>query len=241
MYFNARFWSRFFEDSFSRQIRMFCAVLEERVLPVFADADSEAEEAAEREYERLGNLPGGPDGPVFDMGDAAEMAREAGLAHYEMMTGTRQTFLNLAAAALYHTFEQQLLVFHRRQVLSPAEEHDTTINDRLRVLRQRLEAAGIRLESLEAWDTVAELELVANTIKHGEGRSARALREVRPGLFTPPVLHGTALDKPLGTVNQPLAGEDIYVTVADIRRYRDALLSFWDAFGRAILENQLEA
>lgn len=238
MYLDAKFWSHFFEISFAKQIGVFCDLLETRVLPVLSDTDAEAEAAAEREYDRLGNLPGGEYGPILEMGDAAEMAQEAGLAHYEMMTATRQAFLNLAAAALYHMFEQQFLVFHRRQVLHPREEHDPKLSTKLDVFFKRLKAGGLNVEALPTWNTIAELGLAAHTIKHGEGRSARQLRSVRAKLFTPPLLHGTRFDKPLGTVSQPLAGEDIYMTPEDIRRYRDALLSFWKDFGEAILRNQ---
>lgn len=238
MYFNADFWSRFFRESFVRQIEVFCDVFESRVLPVFANVESEADEAAEREYDRIGSLPGGDDGPVLDMADAAELAQEAGLAHYEMLMATRQTFLNLAVTALYHLFEQQLLVFHRRQVLHPAEEHDPKLSTRVDVFKVRIEAAGIGLASFPTWSTIEELRLAANTIKHAEGASAKLLREFRPRLFSPPTVHDTLLESTVGTVDQPLAGEDIYVTVEDYRRYRDGLLSFWTDFGEAILNSE---
>jgi hypothetical protein len=239
MYLNARFWSHLFETSFAKQIGAFCEVLETRVLPLFANAEAEAEKVAETEYGRLGNLPGGEYGPSIDPADAAEMAQEAGLAHYELITATMQTFLNLTATALYHMFEQQLLVFHRRQVLRPAEEHDPELSTKLDVFYERLQGAGLAVKGLPSWTTISELALAAHTIKHGEGRSARRLRTMNPQLFTPPALHGTRFSRPVGTVSQPLAGEDIYVTLEDIHKYRDALLLFWREFGQAILKIEL--
>lgn len=240
MHLDARFRSRFFQESFAKQIDTFCEVLEERVLPVFSNAESEAEEVAEREYQRLGSLPGGGDGPLFEMDEAAERAHEAGLAHYEMLLAANQAFLNLATVALYHMFEQQLIVFHRRQVLHPAEEHDQKLSTSLDVFYERLEAGGVRVNALPSWATVEELRLAANTIKHGEGQSARRLRRLRPRLFTPPVFHGTRWETSdvHGTVSQPLAGEDVYITIDDFRRYRCALVTFWAEFGEAILRNE---
>lgn len=243
MYLDARFWSSFFRESFAEQIHTFCEVFEERVLHVFSNAETEAEEAAEREYQRLGSLPSGEYGPEIEMEEAAESAQEAGLAHYEMLIAANQTFLNLAAAALYHMFEQQLLVFHRRQVLQPSEEYDQKLSTDLGAFFKKLVAGGITVNALPAWAIVEELKLAANTIKHGEGQSARRLRDVCPRLFTPPTLHGTQWETTYfhGTVSQPLAGTDIFVTTDDLRRYRYALTAFWAEFGEAILENQLRS
>lgn len=234
LFLDPRFWSHFFEVSFAKQIEVFCDVVLSRVLPVFDDADTEAEQVAEAEYDRLGSLPGGEYGPIIEMDEAAEMAHEVGLAHYEVLTSVKQALLNLSAAALYHMLEQQLLVFHRRQVLHPREESDPKLSTDIKVFLRRLKEGGLDMDQLASWRALEELRCLANTIKHGEGRSARRLRELRPALFTPPTLHGTRWDKPIGIVSQPLAGEDIYVTVEDLSRYRDMLLAFWGEFGEAI-------
>src|SRR5437764_3930503 len=107
-YLNGGFWAAHFREVFVRQVRAFARALEARVLPAFEGIEAEAEQIAEEEYQRLGSMPG--DGSV-DMGDLADYAQEAGSAHYEELSDVRQAILNLAAAALFHLLEQQLLLF----------------------------------------------------------------------------------------------------------------------------------
>ncbi len=242
MYFDAHFWSHYFLSVFAKQVKHFHEVLTQRVLPQFETASEEADEVADMEFERLGNIRSSDGDPALDEAQAAEASFEAGLAHYEMLVGVRQTFLNLAVAALYHMFEQQLLFFHRRQVLSPQEEyaldHDPTLNgptlNDLRELDRRLASAGVRRDELACWKAIEELKLAANAIKHGEGSSARRLHRLRPELFLPESRRDTPPDMILGTAAQPLAGQDIYITQSDLERYRDALCEFWRDFGNAL-------
>ncbi len=63
-----------------------------------------------------------------DPADFAEAAEQAGVSHYLLLDGIRQGMLNLFAAALYHSFEQQVMRFHRKQVLHPGEENDLTFS-----------------------------------------------------------------------------------------------------------------
>ena len=234
-YFDAHFWSTYFLTHFAAQAQFFCDTLETRVLPAFEAAGTEADALADEVYERFMAAVRFEDGPAFDTSQAAEAAKDAGVSHYLMIQDARQVFLNLGAAALYHMFEQQLLVFHRRQVLKLHEEHDPSLNADVHVLHERLGHAGVSLETLPSWIIVDELRLAANVVKHGEAASARRLREVRPQLLQPPVRHFES-SPPLGLVSQPLAGQDIYVTVADIQRYRDALFAIWNELGDALVQ-----
>lgn len=137
--FNAQFWGRHFRSSFSPHLSRLLEVLERRLLPTFDVIGQEADSAADAEWERLLHLPGDPD---QDSSVLAEQAFDAGLAHYEAMSDIRQSLLNIYAATLYHAWEQQLLVFHRREVLHPTEENDNTLLC-LRVVKERLKAVGV--------------------------------------------------------------------------------------------------
>jgi hypothetical protein len=75
---------------------------------------------------------------------------------------------------------------------------------------------------------------VANTVKHGEGKSAEALKTLRPELFSNPDYeniyiefrqHG--LEPSFGPVAAPLAGEDLYVSDPLLQRYAEAAESFF--------------
>ena len=226
------FWSGHFERVFVPQIVALCDAVICRVLPSFGQVDSEAESVAEEEYNRLGSLLGDEDA---DMADAADRAQEAGLAYYEAMTAVEQTVLNVTVVALHHLFEQQLLSFHRRQVLHRAEEDDANLIN-LHEMRTRLKSGGVHIETLPSWPKVDELRVVANAVKHAEGDSAERLRMLRPDLLVHPVLRD---EDSLGrhyphSIYLPLGGEDIYITVNDIQDYKSAVTAFWHEFGSAI-------
>jgi hypothetical protein len=199
--------------------------LRDRLLPAFSNVEAEAKKKAEEEYDRLGSLPAREN---IDIADLAEKAFDAGLAHYQMMSGLRQGLQNMFAAALYHLFEQQVMLFHRREVLDLAEAEDTKLF-RQSVFRDRLLRYAIDVKSFMSWPLIDELRLVANTVKHAEGDSAMELHSNRPELFVDPSLAGMPFgdSKRLYRVFQPVMGEDIYVSLDDIGRYANAVEQFW--------------
>jgi hypothetical protein len=229
------FWSQHFQRVFCRGIEAYTDAVLHRLLPTFDGIDVEAEEVSRCMFETLGSLPVYDDDPM-DMVEAAEMAQEKGIDYYESMAGVAQAVTNLAAAGLYHLFEQQMMVFHRRQVLDKAEENDVKLVC-WPEFERRIANAGVRLNHLGSWSRVHELRLVANTVKHGEGPSAQKLHELRHELFVHPGLRGELSlngHTPL-SAEMPMGGQDVYVTRDDLEAYRRALLSFWLEFGEAIM------
>ena len=224
--FDAGFWAQHFRRVFVRELRAFEQAVVDRVVPAFDNLEAEAEAVADGEYARLGSLPASD---YIEMGDFAEQAQEAGLAHYETLAGVRQAILNLCTAALFHTVEQQLLLFYRRQVLHPSEEYNPALFS-WKVIHQRFIDGGVNLRELKSWPMFHELELVANTVKHGDGRSADKLRSVRPEVLVPEILRnqGGWMSKPTPYVRTPLTGDSVHVTVEDFRRYADIAVAFWE-------------
>lgn len=227
---NTHFWARIFRSEYVPQIEALVAALEHRLLPTMKETDisHEAEAVADEFWEHLGSMPAHENA---DMGDFAEDARDAGVSHYMMLMGIRQGLINMFAVGLHHTLEQQLLQFHRREVLSPSEEHNDALF-KIAVLKQRLKDRGVDLEKLSAWSKLDELRLVANAVKHAEGDSAEKLRSVRPDLFEAPSLRDLGLGGKLGRapIFLPLVGEDLYVQEVDIRAYERAIKMFWEEF-----------
>lgn len=226
MALNDRFWKRHFRQVFVAEIHALVAVLEDRLLPTFANVEGEANKKAEEEWERLGSLPGRDD---IDMDDLAEKAFEVGLGHYGMMTGLRQGLLNMFAAALFHLYEQQIMSFHRREVLHPAEENDPQLL-KPAIFQQRLLHQGIDVKRFACWQLLEELRLLANTVKHAAGESALKLHALRPKLFQAPDLDRLGLHGPLSSarVFAPLMGEDVYVSIGDLKCYAQAVEQFWE-------------
>lgn len=237
LWLDGHFWNRYFQEVFVPQIDAFCDVINNRLLPTFLDINKEADEVAQAEYERLGSLPA-DEYTVWDMGDIAEQAMEAGLSHYQILEEVRQSILNLAAAALYHMFEQQMLFFYRRQVLHPSEENSIP-KLKMRELKKRLLDVGIDIESLESWSKVNELRLLANSVKHAEGASSEQLKKLRPDLFVDPSLQDKNLSwlASATRVYLPLAGKDIYVASDDLENYRSGVVLFWEEFGNAVRQH----
>jgi hypothetical protein len=229
------FWTYYFDSIFAKQIAFFCDSILTRVLPTFDSIAEEADGLANQEFERFGHLPVTDEN--VDIADFAESAQDIGMEYSDRMTGTRQAVLNIATAGLYHMLEQQLLLFHRRQVLDRSEENEVRLL-RLSELTTRLAGGGIYIDKLPSWPKIDELRLVANTVKHGEGKSAARLREIRPGLFVHPSLRADVLtiDKHGETTYVPSGGEDLFVGTTDFQEYKDAALRFWSEFRDLVSE-----
>lgn len=223
---NHLFWKSYFNQVFKPQLQGIVDTLEDRLLPTFQKIDSEAENISNKVWQDMMSRPGTGD---EDPADFAETAQDAGLSHYMLMVGIRQGILNMFSSVLYHTFEQQVLLFHRRELLSPLEENNVRLFT-LYSMRERLQSEGIDITSFASWSDIDELRLVSNTVKHADGTSARKLNKRRPDLFANPILKekGPRLSFDTVHVFQPMVGEDVYVQVRDIKSYLKATLEFWD-------------
>lgn len=216
---------------------MFADCLGDKILPVFKNLDREAEKITQQEFKRLGYLA---DPTQFDEGDIAEMASDKGISYYLNMTGLLQGILNLFAVGAYHRFEQQLHMFYRREVL-PKEQEDDFSEFGIGKIIERIKKSKIEITSFSNWPKVDELRLVANTVKHADGLSAKELKERRPDLFEPPdlgvkkIMSGPPAS--LRQVFQPLSGEDLFVSHEEIQSYSTAIKQFWVELANA-LENQ---
>lgn len=136
-----------------------------------------------------------------------EDAGRDGIEYYSTLDDVRQGLMNLFAAGLYHLFEQQQASLHARA-------------NRVNVI-----VPGVREAS--EWTVVNEARLVANVVKHAEGRSAEELKSLRPDIFVRPVEREMGQAYVASTIDRPLAGEDLYVTLADLERFAAAERAVW--------------
>jgi len=232
---NHQFWANHFQCSFVPHLQRLQRTLEQRLLPAFGDLAAEADQIQEEAFDRFNRMPADED---CDPAWSAEMAHEEALEHYMGMCAVRQTLLNAFAPILYHTWEQQLLAFYRREVLHPIEEHEPKFL-KLEVLDTRLSSKGIRLQSLPSWSTIEELKHVSNTIKHADGPSAEIVKTQYPTLFENPTLGDEFSKFKLNyrpRVYAPLSGDDIYIREDDLRRYAAALIDFWSELVHALAD-----
>lgn len=233
---NHEYWETYLGEFFRPQLSGIIDTLEDRLLPAFETVSQEADDIADRKWQELMRRPVSGD---EDPGDFADTARDAGGSHYMLMTGLRQGLINMFAAGLYHTLEQQALLFHRQELLTPSERDDEKLFD-IRIFEKRLEGESIIVRAFPSWPVVDELRLVSNTVKHADGTSARKLHKLRTDLFDNPVLGdmGLAFADSKPYVFQPMIGEDLYVQVKDLHRYRDACLEFWNELLNALSQSQ---
>ena len=234
---DARFWARWLRQNHVPQIEAFQTNAFERVDTAFRGMEAEADARAEAEFERLGSLPADPDSSV-DMGDLAELAIEHGIAYYATMSAVRQGMVNLVAVGLHHLFEQQQHLFFRYG-LAAGETRKFKTSELENCLRQ----SGVDPRRFECAARVEELRNAANAIKHGAGKSAEKLAEIRPDLFRDPLLgeqqwaKGRAdsrRTKPTSEPISPLAGADIHVSERDLAEWRNAVMSYWNELAETI-------
>ena len=219
------FWIEAIQTEFIPQINYIADVLEERLLPNIAEENIEAESKriSYEKWEEFMSTPGtGEENP----GDFVDSALDAGISHYGLMTGIRQGLLNLFAVALFHAFEQQILLFHRKNVLQVEEENDDKLFKMLE-FQQRLEEFDIKITEFASWPKIDELRLLANAVKHAQGNSSHRLREVRPDLFEDPHTADISMYS-APPIFQPLVGDGLYVALHDLGDYRNSLIRFWE-------------
>ncbi|PRH42086.1 hypothetical protein C6T65_12075 [Burkholderia vietnamiensis] len=231
---NANFWRGYFRTTFKPHLERTLEVLETRLLPSFDGIEAEATAIQEQTFRDLVSRP--IDHDVADESMLAQGAFEAGFDYYAGMDAIRQALINSFAPMLYHTWEQQLLAFHRREVLHPAEEHTNALL-KLSVLKKRLADKGIDIVELPTWSQLDQLRVVANTVKHADGDSADILKGQRPEFFDPTHINGRLAAMPfrvIPSVYRPMSGEDLYLTVGDIKAYGASTIRFWDEFADAL-------
>jgi hypothetical protein len=233
---NARFWRGYFKTMFVPHLERTLEALEHRVLPAFDGIDAEATDIQNKTYDELMEHPGDPDADWFSFGEAAhEAAVDAGFAHYSELEAVKQSLLNSFAPILYHAWEQQLIAFHRKEILHPSEEHR---NDLMhpKELRRRLMKKGVDITKLPSWPAIEEFGLVANTVKHADGWSADVLKKTRPEMFEQrdSDFKLKAHHPRTRRVYTPLSGDDLYLTLADLQSYGRATIAFWSEFADAL-------
>jgi hypothetical protein len=223
---NHTIWRPIFVKEFAPQLSALVEALDNRVLPAFSNIEQEGEAHSDEVWETFMLMPGTGD---EDPSDFAEAAEDAGVSRYMLLDGIRQGIVNLFAASLYHTFEQQVMLFLRREVLHPTEENNSKLF-KMEVFCERLLTQGIDVTTFKSWPIIEELRLVANTVKHAEGKSALELHQIRPDFFRKAGLPGLGewITRWQPRVFQPLVGKDLYVEPKDVRAYRDVLLDFWE-------------
>lgn len=209
----------------------------DRILPSLDTIEEEAKKIAEEEYERLNNLPAGPD-DFIDPAELAERAQDKAIDYYIMMSSMKRGLVGLFTSGLYHLFEQQIFLFFNRGVLKYGEKEAIILPSEWKRLKIRFANEGIELESFISFQKIEILRLTSNVIKHAEGHSAEKLKQFKPEYFMPSNdLLELGFPSPVKLqVRLPLAGEDLNIPLDDFIQYCEHIISFWRELGEKLLE-----
>lgn len=234
--FNKYWFRRFYTTEFIQVVRYYAESLRTKVVPSF---DNISDEAALVEKETVDRLGQHFDPDRDDPSDCYETAHNAAVDFYVMASRIRQGIINMFAAGLYHLFEQQLLKLHRQELLSICEARGPIDADllKLSVAKDRLSGKGINIDGFSSWGRIHnELRLVANTVKHADGRSCADLKIVRPELFIYPSSERNKWEQDVSQyqVVQPLAGEDLFITLEHFEEFVTAVKTFWEELADAV-------
>ena len=223
---SGRYIARRFRRGAATYLAAYARSVQDEILPSFADLETRANKAAESEYERLIAQPASDDFDG-DLSSLAEAAEEAGHVYYDTMDRLRRASLTLYSVGLFHLLEQELAACCRDASFGVNPPSDTKLEV---VAGWYKKYFRVDLKALRTWASIDELRLLANTAKHGDGPSARQLRAIRPDLFEDPRIRERLSDFPFmytsSHVQQPLAGEDLFISDDTFAAYGDSAYEF---------------
>jgi hypothetical protein len=195
----------------------------DRIIPVFADIEQEAISHGHAVFEMKNAAA-----PVVEGQDAyhAEAAHEAAALKLGALQQVLRVSINFAAATLYpSSWETPVREWLRRETLFiPSNTQLKKIEGtKLEDITAFLKGHGWDFADAPWYHDLAELRLVANTVKHSRGDATSKLFALRRTLFYP--FNRMGPDEAIGSYEPN--GEDLVIEVDDFQRYAAALEHFW--------------
>ncbi len=192
-----------------------------KLLPVFKDIESDANKLADGFYGDFMSQPASDD--FIDPSSIAEEAEDIGIEHYSYLKLGKYSLIATWHATLYHLWEQQLRWFLFREMSRVKKIQFETFCTNLSEIKEKFKLHNVDIESFSCWPQINKLRLLCNVIKHGDGKSAKELRKIKPTLFKQE--DGTDHMKIFKTT---LLEETLNIDEKTLQNYSEALLSFWD-------------
>lgn len=214
-------WQR--EEALTR-LQFFRDQMMSRVFPAFADIEQEALEHGQAIF-KAGLA--GPASPYGDESHLAEHAHEAAVVHHGELEQVLQTSINFAAATIFHAhWETPVRDWLGRE--APMFGASKTQQKKIEITKVEdiatfLAGHGWPFAKAGWFEKLDELRLVANTVKHARGDSARELFKRRRTLFWP--YNIVDEDEHLG--NAEPDGTNLVIEPEDFAAYAAAVEAFW--------------
>lgn len=190
-----------------------------RTKVIFDNIEQEAQSYANNLYN---NFEGSE---YTDPASVAEWAQEEGLERYQSLAIMKSNHLMMTISMLCHMREQQIIRFTIREL-----RHDINFKKKLTYSKAKeiFKLHKIDITSTKAWPIINELRQLVNTIKHGNGRSANKLREIRPDFFKSELLFSNTDILDLNDATVLLDDFSLQISENDRNAYIDAVINFWD-------------
>lgn len=187
------------KDKIIERIDFIFNTTKNRLLPTFDAIEQEAEKI---QNDTINELIENADPYEMDEYDCYAEGQYQGFKHYVINKEMKRELLNHQAAFLFHRFEKDCQDIFRECAQD---------------LRTTLQTLGIDVGKNSNWRKInQEFRLVANVIKHGDGRSFKCLLQIRPDLFR----------SNFHTLFNPL----IEISLDELTAYTEEMKNFWIDF-----------
>jgi hypothetical protein len=130
----------------------------------------------------------------------------------------------MTISMLCQIWEQQLIKFTLTEMGHFIKFHNNSISFSGAI--KIFELHDVKVEDFESWKRIKEMRLLVNTIKHGDGESARKLRRIRPDYFELDIIKGTDTLELAGAVL--LDSYSLKVEEQDFKNYVETTKMFWN-------------
>ena len=199
----------------------------ERIQPIFADAEKEAEDYQNKLWEDLMNKPCYSEDDVIDPSDYVDAVRKAGFEKYEILSLMNYRNISMWISCLCQVWEQQLFSFVYHEAQSEGIKYDEADLKRgFAFSKEVFEWHEQPFEALTCWPKIKELRALVNVIKHSEGDSEQKLRKMRPDYFEQDT--GVGKYDLLSLYHSTLLEATLQIKDQDFIDYYDALVVFWN-------------
>ena len=192
-----------------------------KLLPVFKDIESDAKKHVHNFHDNIMSQPACDDS--IDPSSIAENAQEEGIDYYLHLKLGKYNLTATWHATLYQVWEQQIRRFLFRETPHVKKIKFERFCTKLSEIKEKFKLHNVDIENFSCWPQINELRLLCNVIKHGDGKSAKELRKIKPMLFKQE--GGTDHMKIFKTT---LLEETLNIDEKTLQNYTEALLSFWD-------------
>lgn len=217
----------FQKEPYKQRIKSFVETYKNRLANQFVNLEEEVEKATEVYRKEISWYF---DPERSDPAEFADRERDFAIDYWRTLDLMKYNTYMMTLATLYQIWEQQIRDILYREITRFTKLVDsgkdlqfkdfcTTFGE----IKELFSKSDWPPDLITSWDTINELRLVQNVIKHGDGLAAKQLKDIQPTFFRQ-VGDTLIMDLYGSTLNETA------LTISDtmIDRYGEALIKFWE-------------